>query len=440
MREIGDSAPGLLSGEEAFWGYVLPASPLSVTFTIFAIAPQFHDRSERRLLASKQANRCRVIGCCAAVLLALGARATTARAAAASELDRAAEVQQSIQKRFWDSRRLMYVTRAGHKDPAEMWAAGVTFSALDAASRHFPSLYRQVLSDYFHSLDRYWDRKQPQGGYEPLPTDGDQHDKYYDDNAWMAITFAEAYEMTGNTAVLARARQTTDFVLSGWDDALGGGIWWHERHNGDGKNTCVNAPGAVACLMLARCLPDAAAAAHYRKTAADIVAWTRLHLQNPDGRYADNIKVSTGRVERFSLTYNTALMIRANLMLARQSSDAAARAAYQAEAEREAHAADAYVDAKTGAYHEIVKFSHLLVEADLAVARSTADAALAAHLRKIAHATVDVDYTAWKAKPSEHLIDVASVARELWLVVESDSTAGQEFWRKMDGPAAALKR
>ena len=377
----------------------------------------------------RQAHR-GAVGSALAVLLVL----TPARPArAAADAQRAAEVMRSVQQRFWDDGRHRYATDAARTKPAEMWACGIAFSALDAAARAEPAAYRPVLSAYFNALDRYWDRRQPLGGYEPYPTDGDGDDKYYDDNAWMAITFAEAYAMSGNPAVLARARATTDFVLSGWDDQLGGGIWWHEKHKGGGKNTCVNAPGAVGCLRVAQFLPVADAAI-YRKRAVDIVAWTREHLQNPNGLYADNVVVDTGHVARFSLTYNTALMIRANLMLWRQTG----QPDYRVEAEREARAADAFLSKKTGAYRDEIKWAHLQVEADLAVARATTDAQLAAHVRQRARATVDANYAAWSAKPSDHLIDVASLARELYLMAEDASTVGRAFWAKMDGPRVAV--
>ncbi len=83
-----------------------------------------------------------------------------------------------------------------------------------------------------------------------------------------------------------------------------------------------------------------------------------------------------------------------------------------------------------------MKWSHLLVEADLAVARQTADRALAGHVRRRARASVDADYAAWRANPSAELIDVASLARELWLLADAGSASGQAFWRRSDGPAA----
>ena len=367
----------------------------------------------------------------AALIVALFTAA--AAHAAPTDAQRAAEVMRSVQQRFWSADGRLYRSDAKQRGPAEMWAAGIAFSALDAAVRYDPATYRPVLSDYFRSLDKYWDHDQPLGGYEPFPTAGNGDDKYYDDNEWMAITFVEAYALTGNAAVLARAKQTVDFVLSGWDDQLGGGIWWHEKHKGGGKNTCANGPGAVACLRLAQCLPQAEAKA-YRAKAVDIVRWTRAHLQNADGLYGDAINVATGKVNRGSLTYNTALMIRAQVMLARQSNDAA----YLAEAEREARAADAYVSGKTGGYRDPVKWSHLQVEADLAVARATTDTGLAAHLRQRARKAVDTDYAAWQAKPSDKLIDVAPVARELYLMADDATPAGRAFWAKLD--AAKLAR
>ena len=369
------------------------------------------------------------------VVFALLLTAVPCRGATTTDAGRAAEVMRSVQQRFWDPRHKSYLGEAGKRNAALMWDCGIAFSALDAAARADPSTYRPVLAAFYTSLDRYWDRNQPLGGYEPAPSDGNGDDKYYDDNEWMAITFAEAYATSGDPAELARTRQTVDFVLSGWDDELGGGIWWHEKHKDGSKNTCANGPAAVACLRLAQFLP-AAAAAKYRTAARHIVDWTRGHLEKPTGRFADNVVVATGKVNGGELTYNTALMIRANLMLWQQGGAAADRA----EAEREASAADAFVSHKTGGYRDAVKWSHLQVEADLAVARATADHALADRLRRRARAAVDADYAAWQATPSDKLIDVAPLARELYLLAEDASPAGRAFWRRMDAAHVAVLR
>jgi hypothetical protein len=353
-------------------------------------------------------------------LCAAAAPCLFAQALARTDLDRASELQRSVQQRFWDPRRQLYVSDATRPGAAEMWAAGIALSALNGACRRDPATYRPILQSYIASLDAYWDQRQPLGGYEPYPSNGDRHDKYYDDNAWMAIALTESFDLTGDTRQLDRARRTTDLVLSGWDEKAGGGIWWHEGHKAGTKNTCSNAPAAAACLMLAERLPPTDAAP-YRSAARRIVDWTRGRLHNPDGRFGDNLNVATGLVNHGTLTYNTALMIRAQAMLADQT----AALAEESEAERDARAADAFVDPRTGRYTDAVKWSHLLAEADLLLARRTTDAELAAHLRRRAKAAVNADYADWQRNPSPKLIDVASLARELWLIVEDDAAPAQ---------------
>src|SRR4051812_40501986 len=48
-----------------------------------------------------------------------------------------------------------------------------------------------------------------------------------------------------------------------------------------------------------------------------IVAWTNEHLQDADSLCFDSKKVATGKINKDKLTYNTALMLRANLGLHR---------------------------------------------------------------------------------------------------------------------------
>src|SRR2546430_4290504 len=116
----------------------------------------------------------------------------------------------------------------------------------------------------------------------------------------MVLTYCEAFEMTQDRKYLARAQQSLDFVLSGWDDKRGGGIWWHEGHKDGTKNTCVNAPAAVACLRIAKYLP-AEKAKEYRAMARKIVQWTS-HTLEDNGLYSDRITVETGRIHQVKLT------------------------------------------------------------------------------------------------------------------------------------------
>jgi hypothetical protein len=299
------------------------------------------------------------------------------------------------------------------------------FSALLGAVRHDPQTYAPLVAGFFKSMDRYWDTGVRIPGYEPLPVRGSGNDKYYDDNAWMVLDCQEAFGMTQDQQYLRRAEQTLNFVLSGWDEQQGGGIWWHEGHKGGSKNTCANAPAAVACLRIAKVQPPEAAKASVAM-AEKIVRWSTDKLELEDGLFADRISVATGQVNRDKLTYNTALMIRAFLGLYRTTHNEN----YLREAKRAAAASDWFLDKKTNAYRDSVKWSHLLVEADLEMYRATHEE----YLLRRAIGNADYLYARWKQNPPDTLIDNASIARTLWLMADMQSVAGRQFWEQMDRP------
>lgn len=326
----------------------------------------------------------------------------------------AAEVTREMETAFSLGASGLYARSRTDREPEFMWGNGVAFSALVAAARHDPERYRARLDRFFVAMDGYWDTHAPVPGYEPSPVTARGHDKYYDDNAWMVLTFLEAYDLTRDGRYLDRAKAAMAFVLSGEDDTLGGGIWWHEKHNDDSKNTCVTAPAAVGCLLLANHLP-ADAAAEKVATAKRLVDWTTARLRRDDGLFADKIKHPTGRVDPKAWTYNSGLMIRAYLGLHRRTGDAT----YLDQARRTGRAVEALVDAKSGVYQDSPKFTHLLVEADLELYRATGDA----NLIRRARANADAAFLKWKRTPPGELIENASIARMLWMVAEAASPA-----------------
>jgi len=338
---------------------------------------------------------------------------------------KAREVMADIQRNFWLPDKGLYARSRDVRDPDFMWGNGVVFSALAGATRHDPGAYRETMARFFSALDGYWDRKCARPGYEASPTAGNGHDKYYDDNAWMVITFVEAYALTGQRSYLTRAQETMAFVLSGWDKTLDGGIWWHQEHKDGSKNTCANAPAAVGCLALARFAPPAERNQHLR-WALRIVDWTTEYLQAPDGLYFDNIKAESRHINQAKLTYNSGLMVRACLGLHRASGDAK----FLREADRIGRAADALLRREAGVYRDPPKWSHLMVEADLALHRATGDARYLERAKRNA----DAYYDRWTRRPPDDLLDLASIARTLWLMADTETAAGRAFWEKMDGP------
>jgi len=335
---------------------------------------------------------------------------------------KAREVTDAIHEIYWMPEKSLFRTKPGTNEPEMVWGGGVLFSMLTAATRHDPKSYKQELLKFYDGLDTYWDTGVKIPGYEPCPTKGGGNDKYYDDNAWMALTFAEAYQLTHRSEFIRRAYDTTVFVNSGWDDTLGGGIWWHEKHKGGGKNTCVNAPAAVACLTLAKYRKDRRQ--KLTEKAVEIVKWTRANLQADDGLYMDAINAETRKINRAKLTYNSALMLRAELMLYRATGDKA----HLKEAERIGRAADSLCHSGTAVYRDPPRWSHLMLEADFELHRETGDK----RALERARANADSYHTRWKSGEKFNLLDLASIARGLWLMADSDTAVGRDFWKAMD--------
>lgn len=294
-----------------------------------------------------------------------------------------------------------------------MWANGVAFSMLVGAND------KPRTARFFDGLQGYWDTRAIVPGYDAYLSSPGNSDKYYDDNAWMVITFVEAYEKTGERKYLTRAAETMRFVLSGWDEKLGGGIYWKEDKKT--KNTCSNGPSATAALVLARHFNPG----YFVPYARRILVWTKEKLQAPNGLYWDNCDL-TGKIEKTQWTYNTALMLRGHLLLYRATGDKS----QLDEAVRLAEASEkGLVDPATGAFKDEPNFSHLLTEAFLDLHKETK----AAYLRKRAEAYGEfcwnrlrdpADGGHWTRRPGEDrktLMSNGSVARTYWLLANHNS-------------------
>ena len=155
---------------------------------------------------------------------------------------------------------------------------------------------------------------------------------FYDDNDWLAIDFCDLYALTKNKKYLEKAQTLYNYIYSGWDDVLGGGIYWCEQKK-TSKNTCSNAPATVLCMKLYNLTKNNA----YLEQAKKTYDWTKNSLRDPeDFVYWDNVRLD-GSVDKAKYTYNSGQMIQAGVLLYQQSGDKAylkdaqetARGAYQ---------------------------------------------------------------------------------------------------------------
>ncbi len=364
---------------------------------------------------------------------------------------KAVEQMDFIQRSFYDSQQAIYRGKTP-VDPKGLpfdvsWGNGVQLSALAGATRLDPDRYKSTLIAFSGGLQRYWDDQVPIPGFDAYFASPTDNDKYYDDNEWFVLGLTESYNATKDARFLTWARQTQNFALSGWDDKLGGGIYW-QQNKLESKNTCSNAPAAVSALALYN--------VEHKPEDLDwakrIYAWTKSHLQDTDGLYLDNVAIADGKITNWKFTYNSALMMRAAAGLWRATGDAT----YKADSIRIADASlKEFADPATGGFKDGARFNHLLSEALLEEYETTKDGRYLNAVRRDAdfayrnvRDTKNGGYfNDWKIQnraPDERkeLIENAAVARLFWLLtpypdVEELQARGDDAFKRGDAIGAA---
>lgn len=259
---------------------------------------------------------------------------------------------EKIQQNYRLERSGLYKENLTDKGPTFMWTGGILLSAFVAATRVDKNRWAGPLDTCVRGLELYWNTKGPVPGYDVLPVPKPV-DRYYDDNAWVAIALVEAAEVTGRAEYARLSERTQKYVLSGEDTVLGGGIYWKEAEK-TSKNTCSNGPSAYAAIRLYEYTKNP----KYLADAKRLYDWTRSNLQDKDGLFWDNIKPN-GNIERTKWSYNTALMLRTACGLARATKDTA----YRQQAKDMAEAsAKRWLRVGTGAFDDGARFGHLLAE------------------------------------------------------------------------------
>jgi uncharacterized protein YyaL (SSP411 family) len=193
-----------------------------------------------------------------------------------------------------------------------LWPYSGTLSAVSALIEATGSdKYKEILEkDVLPGLEEYFDTKRQPAGYASYINSAPQSDRFYDDNVWLGIDFTDLYAITSKQEYLDKAKLIWNFVVSGQDDKLDGGIYWCEQKKGS-KNTCSNAPGAVFALKLFNATNDSL----YFHQGKALYDWTKAHLQDPDDyMYFDNIKLN-GEIGKAKYAYNSGQMMQAAALL-----------------------------------------------------------------------------------------------------------------------------
>jgi predicted alpha-1,6-mannanase (GH76 family) len=157
-------------------------------------------------------------------------------------------------------------------------------------------------------LKMYYDTTREPHGYSSYIT-VDKSDRFYDDNIWLVIDLVDLYTLTSKQSYLDMALDAWNFVLSGRDTVLGDGIYWCEQ-NKNTKNTCSNAPAAVAALKLYK----ATGYQQYFDQGENFYTWVFYSLQDKDHLYFDNVSIK-GKFDKRKFSYNSGQMIEAGALL-----------------------------------------------------------------------------------------------------------------------------
>ena len=159
-------------------------------------------------------------------------------------------------------------------------------------------------------IDAYYDTRRTPAAYGSYISAAPLSDRFYDDNIWVGIDFADLYKATGKKKFLDKAAEVWKFIESGTDSVLGGGVYWCEQKK-HSKNACSNAPAAVFAMKLYEATETDA----YLRAAESLYRWTRSNLRDDaDGLYFDNININ-GRTDRTKFAYNSGQMLQAACML-----------------------------------------------------------------------------------------------------------------------------
>lgn len=165
-------------------------------------------------------------------------------------------------------------------------------------------------------LQEYYDDSREPAAYASYIRSKGHSDRFYDDNIWLGIDFAELYLHSSHCKYLDKATEIWAFVTSGEDTLLGGGVYWCEQKK-ESKNSCSNAPAAVFALRLFEATGDSL----YFRQGKEWYTWTKKWLQDPDdGLYWDNVNLQ-GKVNKRKYPYNSGQMLQAAVLLYRATGD-----------------------------------------------------------------------------------------------------------------------
>ena len=207
----------------------------------------------------------------------------------------------------------------GNGDAPHVWPVASMIENLSDACRLFPysaKLKAACRDSLTNVLEKYLVKnavvETPEASYEGMSyynaSAGNAGDYYYDDNEWVCIQLLLGSRQLRDSRLLKAALANLEFIWTGWDDALGGGVYWSSDYTS--KNACANGPAAIAFLLAYQLTGDEA----YLEKGKMIYDWMNAAMRKND-LFIDKIEVASGRKNEWTGSYNQATMIYAGCLL-----------------------------------------------------------------------------------------------------------------------------
>lgn len=177
---------------------------------------------------------------------------------------------------------------------------------------------QEIHQKVFDGLERYYANRAELPGYQAEPTSNGERDLYYDDNCIVAMELINAYKLTKNQFYLDRAVAITEFIMSGEDDRLGGGMYWLESVSRDCQSgpNCIKAANTTAYgSYVGAELYKLTSDNKYLTYSKRLYAWNYNNLRDTDNLYWNDKNIGTGQINPTKWTYNAAMMILSGISL-----------------------------------------------------------------------------------------------------------------------------
>ena len=140
------------------------------------------------------------------------------------------ELLATIRKDFWDPVGYFGKEKLIGTAKAFLWPYGGHVEAVAAQLENYPTCEKakQMYLDTLMGILPYTVCRED-GHLAYAAANGGGGDIFYDDNVWIAIIYLNASHILEDKRFLKLAERVTEFCYSGWEERLGGGVYWQEK-------------------------------------------------------------------------------------------------------------------------------------------------------------------------------------------------------------------